>query len=252
MSYSVGQVARMAGITVRTLHHYDDVGLLSPSGRTDAGYRRYEHDDLERLQRILFYRELELPLQDIAELLGSDVDPMVHLRRQHELLTSRAERLVDVITALEKTMEARKLGISLSPEEMLEVFGEHDPLVHADEVQERWADSDAYRQSMERTKRYTKDEWKQALDEGGAIATALAAAMHDGEPADSVRAMDLAEAHRQHISRWFYDCSVDVHRGLGEMYVADPRFTATYEQVADGLASYIRDAIVANGERQAG
>jgi DNA-binding transcriptional MerR regulator len=252
VSYSVGEVARLAGVTVRTLHHYDEVGLLAPSGRSDAGYRRYERDDLERLQRILFYRELELPLDEIAELLRSETDPVVHLRRQRDELVGRIERLQQLVTTLETTMEARKLGIELTPEEMLEVFGDHDPLEYADEVEERWGDTDAYRQSVERSKRYSKDDWSTIMAEAEAIGSGFGEALRSGEPADGERAMDLAEQHRQHISRWFYDCSYEMQRGLAEMYVADQRFADTYEQIEPGLAAYVREAVLANADRAEG
>src|SRR5215468_873918 len=118
MEYSVGQLARLAGISVRTLHHYDEVKLLVPSGRTSGGYRRYGEPDLERLQQILFYRELGFPLEEIGVILDDPAaDALTHLCRQHELLTARQRRLVAMITAVEREMEARQMGISLTPEE---------------------------------------------------------------------------------------------------------------------------------------
>src|SRR5262245_24396153 len=94
MSYSIGKVAEIAGVTVRTLHHYDEIGLLSPSDRTSTGYRRYDDADLDRLQQIRFYRELDFPLEEIAAILDDpDADPMAHLRRQHGLLSERIAKL---------------------------------------------------------------------------------------------------------------------------------------------------------------
>ena len=123
MPLTVGEVARLSGVTVRTLHHYDAIGLLRPSGRDAKGYRCYDDDNLDRLQRILFYRELELPLDQIQALLGGGADTLDHLRRQHHLLTKRRHRLDQLIATLEQTMDAKKLGINLTPQEMLEVFG---------------------------------------------------------------------------------------------------------------------------------
>ena len=250
MSYTVGEVARFAGVTVRTLHHYDEVGLLSPSGRTAAGYRQYGDLDLERLQRILCYRELGFGLEDIATILDDPRnDPIDHLRRQHEVLTEQLDRLAAMVAAVKKTMEARKMGISLNPEEMFEVFGEHDPSQYADEVEQRWGDTDAYKQSQRRTSSYTKDDWLRIKAEGADAEQQLAAAMAAGLPPDSAEAMDAAEKHRLQIDRWFYDLSPDMHRHLGDMYIADPRFTKHYEDVAPGLAQYVRDAIHANADR---
>ena len=252
MSYTVGEVARFAGVTVRALHHYDEVGLLVPSGRTTSGYRQYSDADLERLQRILCYRELGFSLPDIAAILHDPRnDPIDHLRRQHELLTDQMDRLAAMVAAVKKTMEARKMGISLNPDEMFEVFGDADPSQYADEVEQRWGDTDAYKQSQRRTASYTKDDWLQIKAEGAAAEQRLAAAMAAGLPPDSSEAMAAAEDHRLQIDTWFYEVSPDMHRHLGDMYIADPRFTKHYEDVAPGLAQYVRDAIHANADRAA-
>jgi DNA-binding transcriptional MerR regulator len=250
VSYTVGQIARLAGVTVRTLHHYDDIGLLSPVVRSAAGYRRYGDDDLRRLQQIMFYRELGFALDDIISLVSDpDAKPAEHLRRQHTLLAARLERTRRLVEAVEKAMEAEKMGISLTPEERLEVFGDHDPEQYADEARDRWGDSEAYRQSMRRTTSYSKLDWLTIKAEAQQIPQAFASAQAAGQAPDSVAAMDIAERHRQHISRWFYDCTPDMHRGLGDMYVADERFAANYESVAVGLSAYVRDAIAANAAR---
>ncbi|MGW3724476.1 MerR family transcriptional regulator [Streptomyces sp. NPDC000851] len=250
MSYSVGQVAGYAGVTVRTLHHYDDIGLLVPSERSHAGHRRYNDADLDRLQQILFYRELGFPLEEVAALLDDpDADPRAHLRRQHELLTVRIEKLQKMAAAVEHAMEARKMGINLTPEEKFEVFGDFDPDQYEDEVQERWGSTDAYRESQRRTASYTKEDWKRVTEEFDAIHQRMADLMASGTPADSEAAMDTAEEHRRFISRSYYDCSHEMHSCLGEMYVADARFTATYEKIRPGLAEYLRNAILANTAR---
>lgn len=247
---TVGAVARLAGITVRTLHHYHEIGLLTPSGRSDAGYRRYADADLERLQRILFFRELGFGLDQIRDALtDGSADASAHLRRQHAMLLDRIGRLRRMASAVEKALEARTMGINLTPEERLEVFGDFDPDAHAAEVEERWGDTDAYRESARRTRGYTKDDWQAIRAEGQAATDALSAAMHAGRPADSPEAMDAAEAHRRQIDRWFYPCSPEMHVRLAEMYLADPRFTETYEKIAPGLAQYAHDAIAANAAR---
>jgi DNA-binding transcriptional MerR regulator len=159
MSYTVGKVARLAGITVRTLHHYDEIGLLSPSDRTGAGYRRYDDADLERLQLIMFYRELGFPLEVIGEIISDPAaDPASHLRRQHELLSERVAKLQKMLNAIEFAMEAGKVGINLTPEERFEVFGDFNPDDYAEEVQERWGGTDAYKESARRVSRYTKQD----------------------------------------------------------------------------------------------
>lgn len=253
MSYPVGDVARMTGVTVRTLHHYDEVGLLSPSGRTAAGYRRYAEPDLERLQQILTYRELGFPLAEIASILADpDADAFGHLRRQHALLTERMARLRTMIDAIEFMMEAEQMGVQLSPEERFEVFGDFDPDQHAAEAERRWGGSEAYRQSQRRAAAYSKDDWLRIKAESEQLSQRFAAAMAADELATSPAAMELAEQHRAYISRWFYDCSYEIHRGLGELYVSDQRFTDSIDRYAAGLAGYLRDAFAANADRAAG
>jgi DNA-binding transcriptional MerR regulator len=246
-------VARLAGVTVRTLHHYDRIGLLSPSDRTPAGYRVYTAADLDRLHRVLVYRELGFPLEEVAALLDdADADPEAHLRRQHGLLRDRLERTRAVLAALEKEMEARAMGISLTPEEKFELFGEGWSEDHEREAEERWGDTEAWAQSARRTAAYTREDWVRIRAEADDVTARLAAAMQAGAPPDSPEAMDLAEEHRQHISRWFYDCPPGMHAGLGRMYVEDERFTATYERVAPGLARYVSTAVQANAARRGG
>ncbi len=252
MSHSVGQVARLAGVTVRTLHHYDEIGLLSPSERSHAGHRRYGDEDLDRLQRILFYRELGFPLEEVKVLLDDPgVDPQEHLRRQHGLLSGRIEQLQKMATAVEQAMEAKKMGINLTPEEKFEVFGDHDPDQYEDEVRERWGDTDAYRESQRKAASYTKEDWQRINDEMNAIHGRMADLLAAGVPAESEQAMDVAEQHRLFITGAHYECSHEMHANLGEMYVSDERFTATYDAIRPGLATYLRDAILANGIRHA-
>ena len=248
-SYSIGQVARLAGVTIRTLHHYDEIGLLSPGDRSGAGYRRYGDADIVRLQQVMFYRELGFSLDEIAALLDDPgIDPIDHLRRQRELLTDRQDRTRAMVEAVDKAMEAVKMGISLTPEERLEVFGAEDPGRYADEAQERWGNTEAFKQSQRRTKNYTKDDWLTIRGEAAEIERAFAEALTSGQPATAAAAMDLAERHRQHINRWFYDCSREFHVRLADMYVADERFAEHYERQAEGLAGYVHDAIYANAD----
>ena len=250
MERSVGDVARLAGVTVRTLHHYDEVGLLRPSARSAAGYRVYDDGDLVRLQQILGYRELGFALDAIAEILDDpELDQVDHLRRQHALVTDRIGRLQQQLAAIEKTLEAQQMGIKLNPEEMLKVFGDFDPAEHEAESQERWGDTDAYRESRRRTSSYGKADWLQIKSESEEIVARLLRAMQAGLAPASPEAMDAAEAHRVSISRWFYECDSAVHRGLADMYVADPRFTAHYDDQGPGLAAYVHDAVHANADR---
>jgi MerR family transcriptional regulator, thiopeptide resistance regulator len=143
------------------------------------------------------------------------------------------------------------MAIQLNPEEMFDVFGEFDPIEHEAEVQERWGDTDALRESRRRTSSYTKEDWVRIKADQEEVETGLLRAMQAGLGPTSSAAMDAAEAHRANISRWFYDCDYAIHRGLADMYVADPRFSANYENRAAGLAAFVHDAIHANADRAA-
>ncbi|MDQ6851899.1 MAG: MerR family transcriptional regulator [Actinomycetota bacterium] len=249
--YAVGELARLSHVSVRTLHHYDEIGLLTPSGRTSAGYRIYSRADLDRLQQILFYRDLEFGLGQIASMLA---DPggraEDQLRRQHRLLRVQIDRRHDLLVAIEKEMEARQMGISLTPEEQFEIFGENYLGEEwAAEAEERWGDTDAWAQSKSRTAALTKDDWIEVKADADSNEAAFASAMRAGEPVDGDRAAELAEAHRAGVDR-FWDCSHAAHRNLAAMYLTDDRFRQHYEDVAPGLAQYVHDAIAANAARR--
>jgi MerR family transcriptional regulator, thiopeptide resistance regulator len=247
MSYTVGRVAEIAGVTIRTLHHYDEIGLLTPGDRSSAGYRRYDDADLERLQQILLYRELGFTLEEIAAILDDpEVEARAHLRRQHGLLRDRIARLQEMVTAVEYLLEARKVGLNLTPQEKFELFGEFDPDAYTEEVEQRWGGTNAYRESARRTARYTKDDWQRIKQEAADLAARWVAAFDAGVPAEGQQAMDLAEEHRQQITKFFYECTYEIHIGLAEMFIADERFTKHYEDQRPGLAQYTHDAIMAN------
>lgn len=244
---SVGAVAKLVGVSVRTLHHYDAIGLLSPQGRSRAGYRLYGRAELERLQQILSYRELGFELEAVAQLLDdAGTDPVAHLVKQEALLNARLERLLSMRRQVRRQMEARKMGINLTPKEMFEVFGDHDPGQYAEEAEQRWGNTDAYRQSQKAVKGYTKEDWQRIKAQVAAIEQRFVDLMQAGVPATDERALAAAEAHRQHITGSYYDCTYEIHRGLADMYEADPRFTKYYDDKAAGLASYVAAAIKAN------
>lgn len=248
--YTVGDVARLSGVSVRTLHHYDQIGLLPPSGRSDAGYRLYSEPDLQRLRQVLFYRELGFGLDDVAQILASrEADADAHLRRQHRLLRDRLERTQALLKAIEYEMEARKMGISLSAEEQFEIFGTDQLDDRMKAAGERWGQTDAFKESQRRTAAYTKADWIEIKREADENIRGFAEAIRAGEPADGPVAMDLAEAHRKHISRWFYECDSQRHRSLAELYVSEARFSEPWKKISPGFARYVHDAILANARR---
>lgn len=250
---TVGQVAERFGVTVRTLHHYDAIGLLSPSARSQAGYRLYTEEDVTRLQHVVVYRRLDFSLEEIAQLLDDGTRPALleHLRRQRSAVVSRLEELAELVTAIDRALEKEMTGVNLTKEEQRELFGDGFSDEYAAEAKDRWGDTDAWRQSQQRTSRYTKADWEEIKAEAEEVNAAFVAALEAGEPATSEAAMDAAERARLHIHERFYSLSADFHRNLGDMYVSDPRFTKTYEDIRPGLAQYVRDAIHANADRHA-
>lgn len=247
--YRVGEVARMANVTVRTLHHYDSIGLLRPSARSDAGYRLYTDADLLRLQQIHIGRALGLSLDRIGRMLDQpDFDLEHTLREQRAHLQARGREIATMIRTIDRTLAslAEKGPITMNPKKLFDGF---DPAAYEDEARERWGHTDAYKESQRRTRGYSKEDWARIHEAESQVLTALADELARGTPATHERAMDLAEALRLHIDRWFYPCSHQQHAALAEMYLADPRFTAYYEERAPGLAQYVADAIRANAAR---
>jgi len=217
---TVGAVATLTGVSVRNLHHYDAIGLVVPSVRTPAGYRGYTDADLERLQLVLTYRAAGFPLDEIRALLDdADADVVANLQRQHALLTEQANRLQDTIKAAE-----------------------------AAEARARWGDTDAWKQSQQRTACLTGDDWARVRADGTALLDALAESKRAGVAPGSSRADELSARHRASIEQ-FYDCSDDMHRCLVQMYLADDRFTRYYDDVEPGLAQYVHDIVVASIDR---
>ncbi|MFB9903653.1 MerR family transcriptional regulator [Allokutzneria oryzae] len=253
MSYTVGQVAAFARVTVRTLHHYDEIGLLSPGGRTAAGYRRYDDADLERLHRILSYRELGFPLDEIATIVTDpDTDTMGHLRRQRALLLARIDRLQDMVTAVNREMEAQRMGIPLTPEERFEIFGEWQPADgYGERAEQRWGHTEEWQQAQKTMSQFSKEDFVRMQAEQAEWVERLLVALDEGVAADSERAMDLAEAHRRLIGA-LYDCSYERHQQIAELYVTDAEqlaFVVPPGKQRPGIGEFIRDAVRANAAR---
>jgi DNA-binding transcriptional MerR regulator len=246
---TVGEVAQRFGITVRTLHHYDEIGLLTPSRRTAAGYRVYTPTDLTRLSQIIVYRRLEFPLDEIATLLNEG-DTVSHLIRQRERVMARLDEMKDLVEAIDQALEKAMTNTPMTDDDMRELFGEGFDDYQA-EAEQKWGETEEWKESQRRKQQYGMQDWIQIKAGGEAVEKALADAFRAGLPADSAEAMDAAEQHRLHVNRWFYDCPPAFHRKLGDMYVSDPRYVARYDESfgLPGFAAYCRAAIHANADR---
>lgn len=244
--YKVKDVAEMAGISVRTLHHYDHIGLLSPESVTEAGYRLYSDSDLETLQHILFLKELDFPLKEIQDIISSPgFDRNEALSKQKKLLKKKRDRLNRLIDTIDQTITSRKEGNSMSKKEMFDAFDINEIEEHqnkyAQEVKEQYGSSDAYKESQSKTKKYTKEDWAVIKSESDSIMRALAENMSK-DPADEVVQAIIGQ-WQQHITDRYYLCTKEILAGLGESYVDDVRFTKNIDKFGDGLSVFFRDAI---------
>lgn len=245
MAFTVGELSRLTGVTVRALHHYDEIGLVRPSRRSAAGYRLYAEADVLRLHQVLLFRELGLPLDEIGAAIDAATSREELLRRHREVLVTKRARIDAMLAALDAALGALEKGPTMSPEEMKTLFDGFDPAQYEEEAKERWGGTEAYGESARRAKSYGRVEWEAIKAEADSIGARLAALMQSGAPPEDAATQAVIEEHRAHIERWFYPCSVSMQKALGEMYVADARFTANIDRSAPGLARYWRDAIVA-------
>jgi MerR family transcriptional regulator, thiopeptide resistance regulator len=247
-TYRVADVARLSGVSIRALHHYDAIGLLIPTGRTEAGYRLYTDADVLRLQQILIGRELGFSLEEIKRSLDDPrFDQRAALVEQRRRLEVKARSLDEMLRAVDAA-----LAVVGDPQggtmDMKELFGGFDPSVYEAEVEERWG-GPALEESKRRVKGYTADDWKRWKAENAALYGDAAAAMRGGVDPTSPAALAIAERHRLAIDTWFYPCSKAMHAGLADMYEADDRFRASVDQAGEGLTTFLAAAIRANAAR---
>ncbi len=241
--YTVGDVASMARISVRTLHHYDAIGLLAPAHRTRSGYRTYDDAQIERLQAILTYRSLGLGLDEIGRIIDNVDEAANILRLAHRRVLDKIKHLEVIAATLRNTITDHAGEVTMSNEEKLSVFGDFDPHEYDQETKDLWGETDIYNEASRRTASYGHQDWERISFEADAIYERFAALMRAGKPFDSHEAAELVEQHRAHTSRWFYECPPRIHAALGQMYVADPRFTANIDRAGEGLAAYLSSAI---------
>ena len=246
-TFQVKDVARLAGVSVRTLHHYDAIGLLVPRIRTDAGYRLYTDADLLRLQQILIGRELGLSLEEIGRSLDDPgFDRRIALIDQRERLRERVQQSEAMIRAIDAALAALDDGQGERAMNWEDLFQGFDPSQYDDEVRRRWGATDVYAESAKRTARYTPDDWRAITAEQAAIFDDAYGALKAGQAPSDAAVMDLAERHRLSIDRWFYPCSHQMHRGLASMYEADDRFRQCIDTQREGLTPFLAEAIRAN------
>ena len=235
----INEVSKLTGVTVRTLHYYDEIGLLKPSEVTSAGYRLYDNEALKTLQQILFFRELEFSLDEIKEIM-SDIhyDRTDALEKQRELLMQKRIRLDGLINLVDKTLKGEK-DMSFKQFDMTEI--EEARKEYAAEVKARWGDTAAYAESEQKASNYDDAQWNILSGEGRAILQEFGECRNI-KP-DSREAQALVKKWQNYITSYFFDCTIEILSGLGLMYIGDERFTRNIDKNGKGTAAFMAAAI---------
>lgn len=240
--FTVKQLSALAGVTPRTLHHYDEIGLLKPSRVGTNGYRYYGEESLLRLQQILFYRELDLPLDDIRKIMGRrDFDVLSALESHKQALTRQMQRAQRLIKTVDHTIEHLKGKTKMSNKALFEAFSEEEQEKLAKEAEQMY-DAETVRASNRKWKSYSKEKKESILAEGNQIYVEMVAAMPKGAESKEVQA--LVARWRSHMD-YFWTPNLDQLVGLSEMYGNDPRFKANFDKIHPDLAEFMRAAVQA-------
>ena len=236
MKMLIKEFAQRTGVSVRTLHYYNEIGLLVPACvDKNTGYRYYDEKSLLRMQEILFYRELDFSLKTIGQILSSpNYDAKQSLAEQRNLLILKKERLERLISAIDQAMKG---------ENVMSAFDNSKFEAYKAEAKQRWGNTDAYRQHEEKTKDYTKGKWNDLAGEMNEIFAAFALCRKKGETPDSSEAQNLVKALQNHITGNYYPCTKEILAGLGQMYVADERFRNNIDTNGSGTAQFVAEAI---------
>ena len=240
--YTVGDVARRFAATVRTLRHWEALGLLSPAQRSWSNYRLYSAGDCARVQRIIIYRATGMKLIDIKSLLDSGDTAVEHLKRQRERLVAHRRETDAMIEALDILVEDAMNDNELTLEEVGKILGDADFAAHQNEAEERYGDTDDWRESRERTASWQSADWRQNAERFHDIERRMIDAIRDGAAPDSERAAGLVEEHREALSE-FFPVTPAKHYLISRAYITDERFRSHYDAQQEGFAQWLADAI---------
>ncbi len=240
MKMHIKEFAKLCGVSVRTLHYYDEIGLLKPAFVDEQnGYRFYDEKSLERIQEILFYRELDFSLKSISEILSSpDYDKQKALKEQRTLLILKKQRLESIIDALDDA-EKGKITMNAFDNNEFETARKQ----YEAEAKERWGKTDAYKEHEQKTADYSKDKWQQVNDGLNAVLAKFADCLQSGQAPDSNEAQALVKELQSYITENYYTCDMGILKGLGQMYVSDERFKKNIDKHATGTAEFVSKAI---------
>ena len=246
MEYTINKLAKLAGVSTRTLRWYDTCGLLKPCRISTNGYRIYGQAQVDRLQQILFYRELGVALSQIGEILSAeDFDGLAALQGHYAELCDRRGRLESLIQNVEKSIRAIKGEIEMKDNEKFEGFKQRlideNERLYGDEIREKYSE-EAVNRSNAKVKGMTQAQYAEVERLSQALNETLKEAFAQGDPAGAL-AQKACALHKKWLSFYWEDYSKQAHMGLAQMYVDDPRFTAYYDQIAPGCAVFLRDAV---------
>ena len=240
MAYTIKEIARLADVSTRTLRYYDEIGLLPPAFTGKNGYRYYDRSSLLDLQQILFFRELEVPLKEILDIIQNPAyDPIDVLESHRDALQKDLARTGTLITTLEKTISMIKGEQEMAEKDLFNGFNEKK---YAQETKDRWGGTDKYKQSQKRWSSYSEEEKEAIKKKGEAITACMVGSDPDTQPDDK----DVQKAigdYLVYLNKNFYPCDAEFLRGLSEMWVADSRFAVNYERVREGGAIFVREAV---------
>jgi DNA-binding transcriptional MerR regulator len=240
--FTVKQLSRLAGVTPRTLHHYDAIGLLKPSRIGDNGYRYYGEESLLRLQQILFYRELDMPLDEVKKIMGRrDFDVLAALQSHKDALNKQVARLDRLIHTVDKTINHLKGKNIMSDKAYFEGFSEEEQEKYALEAEQLY-DPETVRESNRKWKAYSAAKKEAILAEGNAVYVDMVAAMPKGAGSREVQA--IVERWRKHMD-YFWTPNLDQLLALADGYNDGPRFKANFDKIHPKLAGFMRDAVKA-------
>ena len=238
--YTVKELSTLAGISVRTLHYYDQIGLLKPAKIAENGYRQYDDATLLRLQQILFYRELDFKLKDIKELLDSPAFEQVSALESHwDALWARLARTERLISTVEDTISYLKGEKTMSKKKLFAAFSEEEQAEYAKKAEQQY-DPETVRASNRKWKNYSAEKKQAVLDEGNQVYIDMIAAMPKG--ADSPEVQAIVERWRKHMD-YFWTPNLDQLLGLATMYEQSPDFKANFDQMHPDLADFMREAV---------
>lgn len=237
---TVKELALISGVTIRALHHYDEIGLLIAK-RTEAGYRVYGREDALRLQQILLHKSFGLSLDDIRKALDDPgFSTLESLRVQKASLQKQAETMDAMIAAVDAAIHSLSGSQDI---DLKAIFDGFDPGLYAEEVEENWGETDSYIASQRRVKNYTETDWKQLKSQEEAIWRDAASLMKAGATPYSPQAEQLAQRHRDYIDRWFYETTPEGYVALADLWESDPRFAANIDKFGNGLTGWVVAAV---------